>query len=86
MGAEAPISGYVDTGGTFTDAFIMDNQGSFVIAKASTTPANVALWFYEALERGAGALGLSLTELLGQLETLGFGSTVCVNTLLGACQ
>jgi acetone carboxylase beta subunit len=73
---------YVDTGGTFTDAFIMDNQGSFVIAKAPTTPDNVALGFYEALERGAIALGLSLGELLGQLETLGFGSTVCVNTLL----
>jgi len=73
---------YVDTGGTFTDAFIMDNQGSFVIAKASTTSDDVSQGFYQALERGAQELGLSLSDLLGQIDTLGFGSTVVVNTLL----
>lgn len=73
---------YIDTGGTFTDAFIVDNKGSFIVAKAPTTPDNIARGFYEAIERGAKELGLSLKDLLGQLDILGFGSTIVVNSLL----
>lgn len=33
-----PILCYVDVGGTFTDAFVVNKNGDFVINKASTTP------------------------------------------------
>ena len=38
-----PIIAYTDTGGTFTDTFLMDESGDFVIGKASTTPQDVSV-------------------------------------------
>ncbi|MFH0914120.1 MAG: hydantoinase/oxoprolinase family protein [Chloroflexota bacterium] len=73
---------YIDCGGTFTDAFIVDSDGSYVVAKTPTTPANVAEGFYNTLTQGAEMLGMKLEDLLGQLDILGFGSTIAVNTLL----
>ena len=73
---------YVDTGGTFTDAFIVDDQGNFTIAKAPTTPHDISEGFYNALQKGAKSLGLTLLEMLGQLEVLGFGATVVINALI----
>ena len=73
---------YVDTGGTFTDAFIVDDQGNFTIAKAPTTPHDISLGFYDALRKGAKSLGLALHEMLGQLEVLGFGATIVINALI----
>ncbi len=73
---------YVDTGGTFTDSFFVDEEGNFVVAKAPTTRRNLVEGFYASLENGARQLGLTLDGLLGELDVLGFGSTVVVNALL----
>ena len=73
---------YVDTGGTFSDAFIDDEQGNFTIAKAPTTPHDISQGFYDALQKGAKSLGLTLEEMLGQLDVLGFGATIVINALI----
>lgn len=73
---------YVDAGGTFTDVVVINDDGTFIVSKAPTTPDDVAKGFYDALEKAARRLGLTLEQLLIQLEVLGFGSTIVVNALL----
>lgn len=77
-----PQIAYVDTGGTFTDSLIVDNEGNFVVQKAATTPDNISQGFFNSLERAAGELGLPLDDMFKQLEVLGFGATLVVNALL----
>ena len=39
-----------DAGGTMTDMFVVDEEGGFVVGKASTTPQNESIGFRESLE------------------------------------
>ena len=39
-----------DAGGTMTDIFVVDQDGDFVIGKASTTPRDESIGFWESLE------------------------------------
>ncbi len=73
---------YVDTGGTFTDAFVVDEQGDFMVAKAPTTKRDLSVGFYEGLTKAAGRVGLTLDQFLAELDVLGFGTTVVINALL----
>jgi N-methylhydantoinase A len=73
---------YVDTGGTFTDAFVVDERGEFLVAKAPTTKRDLSIGFYGALAKAAGRADLSLDQFLAELEVLGFGTTVVINALL----
>ena len=37
----------IDAGGTMTDTFIVDQEGSFVVGKAQTTPDDESVGFME---------------------------------------
>jgi N-methylhydantoinase A/oxoprolinase/acetone carboxylase beta subunit len=52
----------VDTGGTFTDCVVMDEQGQITIAKSPSTPSDFALGFFNALEVAAEKLELTLDQ------------------------
>jgi len=41
---------YLDVGGTFTDAFVVDEAGDFVIGKALTTPGDISRGLFAAIE------------------------------------
>ena len=43
----------VDTGGTFTDCVVMDEQGQITITKSPSTPSDFAVGFFNALEVAA---------------------------------
>ena len=74
---------YVDVGGTFTDAFLVDSEGAFTTAKAPSTPADVRGGFLAAIEAAAGEMGLRLEDALGSNGLiLGYGSTIALNALL----
>ncbi|MBI2528519.1 MAG: hydantoinase/oxoprolinase family protein [Candidatus Rokubacteria bacterium] len=73
---------YTDTGGTFTDTFVVDEDGDFLVAKASTTPDDVASGYFDSLEDAARELGISLDDLCGELTVIGYGTTIVLNTLL----
>lgn len=73
---------YTDTGGTFTDTFLVDEQGRFVIAKAPSTPDDIARGYFDSVGAAAEKIGLTREDLFRELEVLGYGATVVLNTVL----
>ena len=49
-----------DAGGTMTDCFLMDEEGSFVIEKAPTTRHDESIGFTESAQDAAGYWELAL--------------------------
>lgn len=77
----------IDVGGTFTDFALLKGQ-QLQLHKNLSTPEDRSLGVIEGLERLAQMEGLSLSELLGQVEAIIHGTTVADNTLIemnGAC-
>ncbi|WP_458204478.1 hydantoinase/oxoprolinase family protein [Haladaptatus sp. NG-SE-30] len=72
----------VDTGGTFTDTVIVDDDGSRVTGKAGTTPDNPAEGVVDSLRNGAQNLGRDLGDVLSETEILFHGTTLTTNTVL----
>lgn len=73
---------YVDVGGTFTDAFIVDTEGNYTQGKAPSTHDDTARGFMAAIEAAASEWGLRLENVLPTLKVLGYGSTVVLNSIL----
>jgi N-methylhydantoinase A/acetophenone carboxylase len=71
----------VDTGGTFTDAFVMlDDKVSY--AKAPTTPNRLSEGIFQALRVAGEELKISVDELLKNVETFRFSTTYATNALI----
>jgi N-methylhydantoinase A len=71
----------VDIGGTFTDCFVAwDNQ--YVESKALTTHQNLALGFNEALKSACRELSLSERDLLSQVDSVRYATTLGTNALI----
>ncbi len=71
----------VDIGGTFTDCFVAW-AGRHVQAKALTTHHNLATGFNEALELAVAELGISKRELLSQVDSVRYATTLGTNALI----
>lgn len=72
----------VDTGGTFTDTVVVDDDGSRVTGKAGTTPDVPTSGTLESLSDAAGGLGTNLESMLGDTSVLFHGTTLTTNTML----
>src|SRR5271155_5437954 len=72
----------IDTGGTFTDCVVMDEQGRVTIAKSPSTPDDFARGFFNALEVAAERLGVTLRALLAETSILFHGTTVGTNAII----
>jgi N-methylhydantoinase A len=81
-GSIRPVVCYTDVGGTFTDCFVVDEDGEFVIGKAPSTPSDIAEGFLSSLAIAREALGLSESDFLGALDVVGYGATTVLNSLL----
>ena len=57
----------IDVGGTFTDLALNFN-GQALIKKVPTTPYDLSVCFSRVIEEGAGALGLTMEELLPAVD------------------
>lgn len=72
----------VDTGGTFTDVVVADQEGWLRIAKA---PTNVERAF-DSIEEGLGQiapeLGLTVPELLARTDVFTYGTTRATNAIV----
>ncbi len=73
---------YLDTGGTFSDAVVVDATGNFVSGKASTTPEDLADCFFACVNDAAEKLGMSLWDLFSRTRLVGFGTTAGTNALI----
>ena len=73
----------VDTGGTFTDIMVLDeNDGALHIGKALTTPGRIFDGMREAIGVVAEELGLPTQRLLQQTQILIYGTTRATNAVV----
>ncbi len=73
---------YLDTGGTFSDAVVVDAAGNFVSGKAPTTPEELSECFFACISDAAEKSGMSLWDLFGRTQLVGFGTTAGTNALI----
>ena len=71
----------VDIGGTFTDCFCVWN-GRYIQAKALTTHHNLAQGFNEALDQACVTLRLDRRDLLSQVDSVRYATTLGTNALI----
>lgn len=72
----------IDTGGTFTDCVVMNEQGRITIAKSPSTPNDFAEGFFNALEAAAEKIRLTLPQLMQNTRLLLHGTTVGTNAIV----
>jgi acetone carboxylase beta subunit len=77
-----PTLCYIDVGGTFTDAFIVDAGGGYVTGKSPSTPGDLARGFFGAIEAACAGWGIGVDDVLPSLRVLGYGSTAVLNAIL----
>jgi N-methylhydantoinase A len=74
----------VDTGGTFTDLAVEDDEGRLHVHKSPSTPADPVAGILAAFTLAADDLGLGRAALLGRGELFIHGTTVATNAVLTA--
>ena len=72
----------VDTGGTFTDVVVCDEEGRLHLAKALTDVERAFESVAEALEELAPELGVTVPELLAQTDVFTYGTTRATNAIV----
>ncbi len=72
----------IDTGGTFTDAVVADEAGTFTLGKALTTRDRIYRGMESAIQAAAEEIGLSVADLLGQTDLLVYGTTRATNAIV----
>lgn len=75
-----------DAGGTMTDMIVVDSQGNFTIGKASTTPQDQSLGFYESICDAFEYRGVDFKKeaknILPCVDTIVYSGTAMLNALL----
>lgn len=71
----------VDIGGTFTDCFLVWDD-ILLETKALTTHHNLALGFMDALKQACMQLGKDIREVLPQLDSVRYATTLGTNALI----
>jgi N-methylhydantoinase A len=71
----------VDIGGTFTDCFVAWGE-RYIESKALTTHHNLAQGFNEALSNACRELGITERDLLSQLDSVRYATTLGTNALI----
>lgn len=72
----------VDTGGTFTDATVLREDGEIFIDKSSTTPHDFSIGVLNALTEVSKHVGIPREELLKNANMVKHGCTVATNALI----
>ena len=81
-GAARDLSIGVDIGGTFTDCIVATDAGEIITAKTPTTPHNRSTGFFDAIERAAAKLDVSVEVLMGRCRRLVHGTTTGTNAIV----
>lgn len=72
----------VDTGGTFTDTIVTDEEGNRVVSKSWTTPEAPEEGAIDSLEKAAAEIDVSIEELLSLTEAFYHGTTLVTNAIV----
>lgn len=71
----------VDSGGTFTDGVLIDEQGYTVMRKAHTTPHDFTIGTLDCIGKLAAAKGSSVSQLLQKTQSIVLGTTMATNVV-----
>ncbi len=71
-----------DTGGTFTDLIVEEDDGSITLHKAPTVPADPVAGVLDALRVAADARGIDVRTLLGRATSFVHGTTHAINAII----
>jgi acetone carboxylase beta subunit len=72
----------IDAGGTMTDTFVVDEDGSFVVGKAQTTPDDEARGFMESSADAFRQWDMTIEEGFPSVRSGVFSGTAMLNRLL----
>jgi len=72
----------IDTGGTFTDCVVLDDQGRKREFKAPSTPKDFSVGVLDSLHEAAVGFAMSDQEFLGKAELIIHGTTAATNALV----
>lgn len=73
----------VDTGGTHTDAYLLDEGNNRqATGKASTTDYNLSVGFLNSVEQAAAELDMDLQEVFDEAEMIKYSTTAGVNAII----
>jgi N-methylhydantoinase A len=72
----------VDTGGTFTEAVVLDDKSHFAEFKTPTTPNDFSEGVLNAITEAAPAYGRTLRQFMAEVEWIVLGTTVALNALV----
>ncbi len=72
----------VDTGGTFTDMVVLDQDGEFHVGKALTTPDRISEGMFNALEVVAEHFGTTPKDMLAATDLVIYGTTRATNAIV----
>jgi N-methylhydantoinase A len=75
-----------DSGGTMTDIFVVDKSGAFVVGKASTTPKNESIGYWESLKDAFEGWELvdekEMRKTISEARLAVYSGTTMLNALL----
>ena len=72
----------IDVGGTFTDFFLVADNGDSIMHKTLSTPKDSSEGFITGLKEIAKILNLSERDFIDNIDTIVHGTTVATNALL----
>lgn len=72
----------LDTGGTMTDSFAVDQQGRYTVGKAQTTPDDESEGVIDSFNDALGKWGTSIRDGSGTLRGTVYSGTAMLNRLL----
>ena len=72
----------LDTGGTMTDSFIVDEEANYTVGKAQTTPDDESIGVRRSFDNGLSYWGTSFEESAGSLDGVVYSGTAMLNRLL----
>ncbi len=72
----------VDTGGTFTDVVVTDEEGRLTVGKSLTTPERSLTGLSNSIANAADQIGIPLSQLLAESRVMVYGTTRATNAIV----
>ncbi len=72
----------VDTGGTFTDVVVTDEEGRLTVGKSLTTPERSFTGLSNSIANAADQIGIPLSQLLAESRVMVYGTTRATNAIV----
>ena len=72
----------MDIGGTFTDLVLLDEEGELITTKALSTPGELEVGVFDAVQNAAEQKGMTGEQLLAKVTAFGHGTTQATNAVI----